>query len=158
MIYSNGLQVKKLVQSLPKAWKTKVVILKNGDLHNMTYDELRGNLIAYEQNHINNYSKEERKKVVAFNAVTPGEEKHTDEDNNEGVALINRGVSQILRQRQQRPQGYKNNKFRRNDDCCYHCGKLGHIKQNCPKLRKGSSKKNKSFGVWSDDDETEDDA
>jgi len=49
MVYSNGLQVRKLVRSLPKAWETKVAILEDGDLQKMTYDELRGNLMAYEQ-------------------------------------------------------------------------------------------------------------
>ena len=31
MVYSNSLQVNKLVRSLPKAWKTKAVILEDGD-------------------------------------------------------------------------------------------------------------------------------
>jgi len=32
MVYSNGLQVRKLVRSLPKAWETKVAILEDRDL------------------------------------------------------------------------------------------------------------------------------
>ncbi|XP_049405043.1 uncharacterized protein LOC125868438 [Solanum stenotomum] len=38
MVYSNALQVKKLVRSLPKAWETKAAILEDGDLQKMTYD------------------------------------------------------------------------------------------------------------------------
>jgi len=68
MVYSNGLQVRKLIRSLPKAWQTKVAILEDGDLQKMTYDELRGNLMAYEQIHINRYNKDDKKKMVAFTA------------------------------------------------------------------------------------------
>ena len=59
MVYSNSLQVSKLFKSLPKAWETKAAIQEDGDRQYMTYDELRGNLIAYEQNHINMYNKVE---------------------------------------------------------------------------------------------------
>jgi len=48
MIYSNGLQVRKLIRSLPKAWETKAAIFEDGNLEKMTYDELRENLMAYE--------------------------------------------------------------------------------------------------------------
>ena len=47
MVYPNALQVRKLVRSLHQAWKTNVVILEDGDLQKMTYDEHRGNLMAY---------------------------------------------------------------------------------------------------------------
>lgn len=63
------------------------------------------------------------------------------------MALINRRFRQILRQRKQRPQGFKNNEFTRNNDHYYHCGKPGYIKQNCRKLRRRLSKKNRNFGA-----------
>lgn len=70
----------------------------------MTYDELRGNIIAYEQNHIKRHAKEEKKKSVAFNVSNHEDEEHEAEEDNEGYALINHGVIDILRQRRQRPQ------------------------------------------------------
>ena len=36
----------------------------------MTYDELCENVITYEQNHINKYNKNDKKKIVAFTAKT----------------------------------------------------------------------------------------
>ena len=46
------------------------------------------------------------------------------------MTLINKVVKQILRQRIWRPQQeFNNNEFQRNDDHCYYCGTLGHIKQ-----------------------------
>ncbi|KAF3670777.1 COP9 signalosome complex subunit 2 [Capsicum annuum] len=41
IIYPHRLQIQKLLRSLPKAWETKAAILEDGDLYNMTYDELR---------------------------------------------------------------------------------------------------------------------
>ena len=36
----------------------------------MTYDEIRGNLMAYEQNHINRYNNDDKKNIVAFTTET----------------------------------------------------------------------------------------
>lgn len=68
MVYSNALQVRKLVTSLHKAWETKATLLKDVDMQNMTYNDLRVKLMAYEQNHINRYNKDVKNKVVAFTA------------------------------------------------------------------------------------------
>lgn len=129
MIYSYGLQVRKFIRSLPKAWETKASILEDGHLQKMTYDELRGNLIAYEQNHINRYNKNDKRKIEAFTTGTLEIEEEIDESQSEGMILINCGVRQMLRQRRQRPQqDFKNNEYSRNDDRCYCCGKPGHIR------------------------------
>jgi len=93
MIYSNGLQVRNLNKSLSKAWETKATILENGDLEKLTYDKLRGNLMAYEQNHINRYHRDDKRKTVAFTSGTPEVEEEIDETQSEGMTLINRGVS-----------------------------------------------------------------
>lgn len=64
---------------------TNLTILDDGALQNMTYDEIHENLMAYEQNHINRYHKDEKKKLIAFNAETiTKEEEEVDEANNEG--------------------------------------------------------------------------
>lgn len=68
MVYAYSLQIRKLIRSLSKAWETKVAILEESDLQTMTYDELRGNLMAYEHNHIQRYQKDDKKKSVAFKA------------------------------------------------------------------------------------------
>ena len=38
MVYSNALQIRIFVRSLPKAWVTKDSILEEGDLQKVTYD------------------------------------------------------------------------------------------------------------------------
>ncbi|KAH0646552.1 hypothetical protein KY284_034436 [Solanum tuberosum] len=161
MVYSNGLHIRKLIRSLPKAWETKAAILEDGDLQLMTYDELRGNLMAYEQNHINRYNKDEKKKTVAFNVEVYEVEEEVDEASSEGMAFITRGVRQMLRQRKQRPQQEsRNNSYSRNDDRCYHCGKPGHIRQNCPEIKRKNYRRNdnpKSLGAWNEEDVYEED-
>ncbi|KAH0673702.1 hypothetical protein KY290_025952 [Solanum tuberosum] len=119
-------EVRKLNKSLPKAWETKAAILEDEDLEKMTYDELRGNLMAYEQNHINRYQKDDKKKTVAFSVAPTEVEEDIDETQSEGMALINHGVRQMLRQRPK--QDFKNSDYQRNDDRCYYCGKPRHIK------------------------------
>lgn len=59
MVYWNALQVSALVRSLPKSWETKIVILEDGDLQKMTYDEFWGKLMADEWNHIDRYKKDD---------------------------------------------------------------------------------------------------
>lgn len=57
-----------------------------------------GNLMVYEQNHINKYHKDENKKSIAFNAKTINEEK-LDEANSEGMNLLTHCVKKMLKQR-----------------------------------------------------------
>ncbi|XP_009776960.1 uncharacterized protein LOC107809650 [Nicotiana tabacum] len=46
--YTSNDQVKKILRSLPTTWQTKVVTLESQDLNKLSYDELRGELIAFE--------------------------------------------------------------------------------------------------------------
>lgn len=62
-----------LLESLPGAWETKVVTLEDGVLQKMTYNELRGNLMAYEHNHIKRYKKDDKNKIVALTVETTRE-------------------------------------------------------------------------------------
>ncbi|KAH0725399.1 hypothetical protein KY284_001264 [Solanum tuberosum] len=108
MIYSNGLQVRKLIRSLPKAWENKATILEDGDLEKMTYDELRGNIMAYEQNHINRFHKDDKRKIVAFTAGTTAVEVEIDETQSEGMSLISQGVRQRPQQERKRRNKQRN--------------------------------------------------
>lgn len=93
--------------------------------------------MTYEQNHINRHDNGEKKKVVAFTAETLEIEEESGENNDEGMTHINRRVTQMTRQRRQRPQqDFRIEKFKWNDDRCYYCGEPGHIKQNYPKHRR----------------------
>ncbi|XP_070010370.1 uncharacterized protein [Nicotiana sylvestris] len=59
--YTSGDQVRKILRSLPITWQTKVVTLESQDLKKLSYDELRGKLIAFEKTHLKKTSQEEKK-------------------------------------------------------------------------------------------------
>lgn len=60
--YTSGDQVRKILRSLPTTLQTKVVTLESQDLNKLSYDELRGELIAFEKTHLKKTSQEEKKK------------------------------------------------------------------------------------------------
>ena len=55
--------------------------------------------MAYEQNYINRYNKDDKKNIVAFIAETFDIGKEVGEYQSERMTLINRGVKQMLNQR-----------------------------------------------------------
>ncbi|XP_019252721.1 PREDICTED: uncharacterized protein LOC109231515 [Nicotiana attenuata] len=63
--YSSGDQVQKILRSLPTTWQTKVVALESQDPNKLSYDELRGDIIAFKKTHLKKTSLEEKKKTVA---------------------------------------------------------------------------------------------
>ncbi|XP_060170564.1 uncharacterized protein LOC132601497 [Lycium barbarum] len=143
--YTNSQQVRKLV--------------RNGNLDKFTYDELRGNLIAFEKNHIERYQKDEKKKVVAFKAQV---EESDDDFKEEEVAMISRHVIEAMRRSRNNRKGSSN--FRKgktptgqqkNDEKCYECGKYGYIASECPEIRKKPTRgyqKQRAFSSWSEDE------
>ncbi|XP_070050284.1 uncharacterized protein [Nicotiana tomentosiformis] len=48
----SGEQVRKIHRSLPIIWKPKVIALECQDHDKMSYDEFRGDLIAFEKTHL----------------------------------------------------------------------------------------------------------
>ena len=54
--------------------------------------------MAYEQNYINRYNKDDKKNIVAFIAETFDIGKEVGEYQSERMTLINRGVKQMLNQ------------------------------------------------------------
>ncbi|XP_075079975.1 uncharacterized protein LOC142165285 [Nicotiana tabacum] len=51
-LYSSGDQVRKILRSLPTTWQKRVVVLESQDLNKFSYDELRGDLIAFEKTYL----------------------------------------------------------------------------------------------------------
>ncbi|XP_070039015.1 uncharacterized protein [Nicotiana tomentosiformis] len=147
--YSSGDQVRKLLRSLPTTWQTKVVTLESQDLNKLSYDELRGELIAFEKTHIKKANQEEKKKTVAFKATTEREDNDIDDDPEslqEEIAMVSRNMDGLMRRYKNTRRGRippwrtrQYNEQDKNDGKCYECGRFGHVQAECPDLkRKGA--------------------
>ena len=65
--YSNEELVSKMLRSLTRPWSSKVsAIQESKDLSMLSYDRLRGNLIAYELTHFQDELTKLRRKNMAF--------------------------------------------------------------------------------------------
>ncbi|XP_075103450.1 uncharacterized protein LOC142178030 [Nicotiana tabacum] len=162
--YSSGEQVRKILRSLPTLWQPKVNTLEYRDLEKLLYDELRGDLIAFEQTYLKNHRHEEKKKSVASKstiAESEGEDEEEGDKHQDDIALFSRVVSNTTQRSKNNRSGKsssrKGNEIseqKNNDRKCYECGNYGHIQANCPELKKKLSKgnrKRKSSTVRSDE-------
>ncbi|XP_075096218.1 uncharacterized protein LOC107782049 [Nicotiana tabacum] len=163
--YTSGNQVRKILRSLPTTWQTKVVTLESQDLNKLSYDELRGELIAFERTHLKKTNQEEKKKIVAFKTSTEMAENEIDDPEalQEEIAMMSRNMDGLMRRYRNTKKGRfpprrprQCNEQDKNDGKYYECGKFGHIQAECPELKWKISRgfnKNKSFGSWNDEDD-----
>ncbi|XP_075078662.1 uncharacterized protein LOC142164594 [Nicotiana tabacum] len=154
--YTSGDQVRKILRSLPTTWQTKVVTLESQDLNKLSYDELRGELIAFEKTHLKKTSQEEKKKIVAFKTSIEIAENKIDDDPKalqEEIAMLLRNMDGLMRRFRNTKKGRipprrsrQYNDQDKNDEKCYEYGRFGHIQAECPKLKRkisrGFNKKN----------------
>ncbi|KAH0765484.1 hypothetical protein KY285_001355 [Solanum tuberosum] len=140
-IYPPIEHIRRVLRILPTQWHTKVVSLQRMNLNTLTYDEVRGYLIAFEKTHLNKKGREEsKKKIVAFKANQ--EDKGEEELAEDEIALITRSVMDSFRKSRNNRRGRNFGKGKyitdqsRNDGKCYECGKYGHIDSEIKKQRK----------------------
>ncbi|XP_070020514.1 uncharacterized protein [Nicotiana sylvestris] len=151
----SGEQIRKILRSLPMIWQPKFIALECQDLDKISYDKLRGDLIAFEKTHLDRKIQQEKKKKVSFKATVAEPE---DEEENEGgeqdenIAMLSQVVTSMMRKNKNNRKGKP--KFREgrinneNDGRCYECSKHGHIQADCPDLKKKQSRnlqRKKSF-------------
>ncbi|XP_070035453.1 uncharacterized protein [Nicotiana tomentosiformis] len=154
----SGKQVRKILRSLPTIWQLKVIALDCQDLDKISYDELRGDLIAFEKTHLDKQIKQEKKKTVAFKATVAEPENEEEEEggeHDENIAMLSQVVTSMMRKNRNSRRGKSNfrkgrtnNDNDKNDGKCYKYGKHGHIQVECPELKKklgGNFQKKKSF-------------
>ncbi|MQM09924.1 hypothetical protein Taro_042806, partial [Colocasia esculenta] len=161
--YEIGDIVRKILRSLPSSWTPKVTAIEEAnDLKRMSLEKLIGSLMAHEINMERLGESSSRKKHTNALKAAEGssEEQSEDEasskDSEDEEAMLSRRLQRILAKKkkfQSSRRYYKNNKelknpegkdFKKAEPICYECKKPGHLKAECPKLKKSGFRKKDS--------------
>ncbi|GKV38984.1 hypothetical protein SLEP1_g46830 [Rubroshorea leprosula] len=156
--------VRKVLKSLPKNWEAKkTAIEESKDLNTLKLKDRIGKLMTYEievQVDGGVVVVEKKKKDVAFKASNQKDKSDDDASDGENIsALISREVRRFMKKNiksklAKRDEGESTKKSVK----CYECNKMGHYRNECPKLKKGEKKGKKSMKkkafttTWSDDE------
>ena len=185
--YSESDLVRKILRSLTSSWNTKATVIEDSkDLSKMKLDELIGSLMTYEINIKRKELEENPRKSIALKASNKtstsskksiqqdSDEQETSSESDDGeMAMLTRQFKKFLKFKRRETgnsksfpkknfsQKYESNK--KSDIVCYECKKQGHMRGECPELKKKlkkdkfTSKKAKAMlATWSDEDEDED--
>ncbi|MQL70035.1 hypothetical protein Taro_002345 [Colocasia esculenta] len=162
--YEMGDMVWKILRSLPSSWTPKVTAIEEAnDLKRMSLEKLIGSLMAHEINMERLGESSSRKKHTnALKAAEDSyEEEYENEDSSENSedeeALLSRRLQHILAKKKKYQSGrryFKKGKdfkkteakdVKKGEPICYECKKPGHIKAECPKLKKFEFRKKDSL-------------
>ncbi|GKV13570.1 hypothetical protein SLEP1_g24565 [Rubroshorea leprosula] len=156
--------VRKVLRSLPKSCEAKkMTIEESKDLNTFKLEDLIGKLMTYEievQGDGGVEIVEKKKKDVAFKVSNQKEKSEDDASDGENFSsLISREVRRFMKKNvksklARRDEGESTKKSVK----CYECNKMGHYRNECPKLKKDEKKDKKSMkkkafaATWSDDE------
>ncbi|GAV60744.1 zf-CCHC domain-containing protein/UBN2 domain-containing protein, partial [Cephalotus follicularis] len=151
-------------------WEPKVTAIQESkDLKTMEIEELLGSLMTHEVK-LNKKStklmetkpQEERRKDIALKSTHKEDMSSEDELEEEDYVLFAKRFTKFARmnkaRRFQRKNFNKGEGSKMDPPTCFECNKLGHIKIDCPQLKKKKLFKKKALKAWhlSDDESSED--
>ncbi|KAL4289901.1 hypothetical protein GQ457_14G001410 [Hibiscus cannabinus] len=161
--------VRKMIYSLPNSWDSKkTTIIEAKNLKTLKLDELIGSLLTHE---MMSKGKEEKKKEVQKKNIgialksTKMESDSSEEDEEKEMEMFAKRFKRLMKSNNgrkfQRREDFMNktHKDEENDQLIYYeCKKPGHMKVECPNLKKSlEGKKHKNFvATWSDEDTSDD--
>ncbi|MQM05051.1 hypothetical protein Taro_037857 [Colocasia esculenta] len=153
--YKMGDMVRNILRSLPSSWTPKVTAIEEAnDLKKMSLEKLVRSLMAHEINMERlGESSSKKKHSNALKAEEESSEASSDdnesiEDSENEEAMLSRRLQRILAKKKKFQSGKKffkkNKEFRKlegknlkkGEPICYECKNSGHIKAECPKLKK----------------------
>ncbi|VFR00960.1 unnamed protein product [Cuscuta campestris] len=152
--------LRKILRSLTKEWESKVNSIYEGrDYNVITYDGLRGNLITYETNHLSHTLDVKKRTGIAFKASSSQKveiddsdsDSDSDNDSSTSCDILVECFNEFLKHE-------LNKSKKKNTPRCHKCGKLGHRKFECPKLKKMSKQDEFAYFSWSYDQPSKDDS
>ncbi|GKV03791.1 hypothetical protein SLEP1_g16037 [Rubroshorea leprosula] len=168
-VYPSQEVVRKVLRSLPKNWEAKKTAIEEfKDLKTLKLEDLIGKLMTNEiEVQVDGGVEvvEKKKKNVAFKASNQKKESEDDASNEESsneediTKLISKEVKRFMKKNikiklARRDEGESTKKSVK----CYECNKMGHYRNECPKLKKGERKNKKSMkkkaftATWSNDE------
>ncbi|VFQ83813.1 unnamed protein product [Cuscuta campestris] len=149
--------VRKILRSLTKEWESKVNSIYEGrDYNVITYDGLRGNLITYETNRLSHTLDVKKRTGISFKAssshkVEIGDsDSDSDSDSSTSYDILVECFNEFLKHEQ-------NKSKKKITPKCHKCGKLGHQKFECPKLKKIRKQDEFAYFSWKYDEPSKDD-
>ncbi|KAE8734950.1 hypothetical protein F3Y22_tig00000541pilonHSYRG00037 [Hibiscus syriacus] len=108
---------------------------------------------------IDETKKEKKKNVGVALKSTRDESDSGEDDDDEEMTLFSKRFRKLIKPNRgrkfERNEGFKNEPNEKDPIICYECKKLGHVKYDCPQLKKNgqSKKKHKAhMATWSDDE------
>ncbi|KAE8665793.1 C-terminal binding protein AN [Hibiscus syriacus] len=169
-IIPNEKFLRKLVYSLPKSWQSKkTTIIEAKNLKSLTLEVLIDSLLTHEmmlQDEVDldkiyetPMEKEKKKNVGVALKSTKDESDLDEDDDEEEMPLFAKRFRKLMRPNRgrkfKRNEGFKTEPKEKDPIICYEYKKLGHVKYDCPQLKKNgqSKKKHKAHvATWSDEE------
>ncbi|XP_071724666.1 uncharacterized protein [Rutidosis leptorrhynchoides] len=164
---SDPMKVNKLLRGLSKDWNhIKTSIRETQRIMPLSVDELIGTLQSYEVERINEDEDPRGKKSIALKSNDDSDDADSEDDmNDEELALMIRRFRKLNRKGRRfipKKQSSQRQQTKSVDDeepnkevVCFECKKKGHIRPNCPLLKKKRGKAEKfrkalKAETWSD--------
>ncbi|GAV73813.1 LOW QUALITY PROTEIN: zf-CCHC domain-containing protein/UBN2 domain-containing protein, partial [Cephalotus follicularis] len=161
--------VRKMLGCLNDEWEPKVTAIEDSkDLKTMEIEELLGSLMTHEvklnkksANLVETKPQEERRKDIALKSTHKEEMSSEEELEEEEYVLFAKRFTKFAKMNKERRFQKKNfNKgegSKMDPPTCFECNKPGHIKVDCPQLKKKKLFKKKAIKAHLSDDESSDD-
>ncbi|MQL86510.1 hypothetical protein Taro_019047 [Colocasia esculenta] len=133
--YETGDMVRKILRSLPTSWTPKVTAIEEANhLRRMSLEKLIGSLMAHEINMERLGESSSKKKHSNALKATKVTSEHilAKKKYQSGRRYFKKGKEF---------KGSKGKEVKRPEPICYECKKPGHLKAECPKLKKTEFKK-----------------
>ena len=137
--YSQADKVKKVLRSLTSDWERKTTAIEEAqDLNKLTLDDLVGNLLAYE---VHMQERKDQDQPMAKNIALKAYHDDSDSEDSEEDEDFGRKFRKFMKKEKHRHG--KSSKKDVQEVTCYNCNKLGHLRPNCPLLKKRFKKEDK---------------
>ncbi|GAV58211.1 zf-CCHC domain-containing protein/UBN2 domain-containing protein, partial [Cephalotus follicularis] len=162
--------VRKLLGCLNDEWEPKVTVIEESkDLKTIEIEELLGSLMTHEvklnkrsTNLVEKKPQEERRKDIALKSTHKEEVSSDEELEEEDYVLFAKRFTKFAKMNKARMFQKKNlikgEGSKMDPPTCFECNKPGHIKVDCPQLKKKKFFKKKALKAWHlSDDESSDD-